>query len=61
MRIERIASLVRSHSQNVRHAFQILESAMEIAQENSLSKATSEVARTAIEKRLGFDKSFHIM
>jgi Cdc6-like AAA superfamily ATPase len=49
-----IASFIRNKSQNVRHAFQILENAMEIAQENSLNKVTSEIARNAIEKWLKF-------
>jgi Cdc6-like AAA superfamily ATPase len=51
-----IASFVRNNSQNVRHAFQILENAMEIAQENSLRKVTPQIARTAVEKWLSFNK-----
>jgi len=51
-----ITSFVRSNSQNVRDAFHILESALEIAQENSLKKVTAEVARTSIEKWLGLNK-----
>jgi cell division control protein 6 len=49
-----IASFVRNKSQNVRHAFQIIESAMEIAQENSLNKATTEIARKAMKKWFKF-------
>jgi len=49
-----IASFVRSKSQNVRHAFQILENTMEIAQENSMNKVTTEISRKAIEKWFKF-------
>jgi len=49
-----IASFVRNKSQNVRHAFQILENAMEIAQENSLNKVTAETTRKAMEKWFKF-------
>ena len=49
-----IASFVRSNSQNVRDAFHILEDAMEMAEENSMNKLTTETTRKAVENWLRF-------
>ncbi|QOJ78888.1 orc1/cdc6 family replication initiation protein [Infirmifilum lucidum] len=44
-----IASFVKSTSQNVRHAFSIIQDAIEVSDEN---KVTVEVVRKAIEKQM---------
>jgi rubrerythrin len=46
-----IASFVRNSSQNVRHAFWIIQDALEML-DNNADKITAEMARKVIEKEI---------